>query len=76
MMRALLRISGQDKVDHMPDSIQQMCIENSSHFMWIFSTHPPIEGRVKMISDMTHTPIPELTASPRPIPTRPWDKKS
>ena len=74
MMRALLRISGKDKVEGMPDEVQQMCIENSHNFMGIFATHPSIEDRVKAISDMTHTPTPTMQVSLRRGPRKPWDK--
>ena len=72
MMRALMRISGHDKVDDMPDEIQQMCIENSHNFMGIFATHPPIEDRIKTISKMTGTPIPRLSVSLKRRPRSPW----
>lgn len=72
MMRALLRISGHDRVPDMPDEVQQMCIENSHNFMGIFATHPPIESRVRVISEMTQTPVPELQVSLRRPPRRPW----
>src|SRR5690606_3172846 len=58
MMRALLRISGRDKVAGMPDDLQQMCIENSHNFMGIFATHPSIDDRIRAISAMTGTPVP------------------
>ncbi len=63
MMRALLRIAGNDTVAGMPGDVQQMCIENSHNFMGIFATHPSIGDRVQTISAMTGTPIPERTAS-------------
>ena len=75
MMRALLRISGNDKVRGMPDDIQQMCIENSHNFMWIFATHPPIHDRVKTISRMTDTPVPKLQVSLKRGPRRPWKRE-
>lgn len=74
MMRALLRISGRDKVAGMPDDLQQMCIENSHNFMGIFATHPSIDDRIRAISAMTGTPVPELTVSLRRPPARPWDQ--
>lgn len=64
MMRALMRISGQDRVQGMPDEVQQMCIENSANFMGIFATHPPIEDRIAAISRMTGTPVPAPAAAP------------
>lgn len=73
MMRALMRISGRDKVAGMTDDVQQMCIENSHNFMGIFATHPSIDNRIKAISDMTGTPVPDLTVSLRRPPARPWD---
>lgn len=73
MMRALLRISGRDKVEGMPDDVQQMCIENSHNFMGVFATHPSIDNRIKAISQMTGTPVPDITVSLRRPPTRPWD---
>ena len=73
MMRALQRISGKDRVPGMPDEVQQMCIENSVGFMHMFATHPPIPARIKMISDMTGTPVPDLTVTLRRAPLRPWD---
>ncbi len=72
MMRALLRISGNDKVEAMPDEVQQMCIENSASFMGIFATHPSINDRVKALSQMTATPVPDLQVSLRRGPRRPW----
>lgn len=73
MMRALQRISGQDKVQGMPDEVQQMCIENSTNFMGIFATHPPISERIKALSQMTQTPIPQWGVDLSRGPRRPWD---
>lgn len=72
MMRALQVISGQDRIPGMPDDIQQMCIENSAHFMGVFATHPPIADRINAISRMTGTPVPEPQVSLRRVPRRPW----
>ncbi|MEZ0260188.1 MAG: M48 family metallopeptidase [Alphaproteobacteria bacterium] len=73
MMRALQRISGQDKVQGMPDEVQQMCIENSHNFMGIFATHPPIAERIRVLSQMTNTPIPQWGVDLSRGPRRPWD---
>lgn len=72
MMRALLRISGNDRVPDMPDEVQQMCIENSHNFMGIFATHPSIPDRVAVLSRMTGTPVPSLEVSLRRGPRKPW----
>jgi heat shock protein HtpX len=74
MMRALLRISGNDRVPSMPDEIQQMCIENSHNFMGIFATHPSIGDRVQTISRLTGTPMPALQVSLRRGPRGPWQQ--
>ncbi|MBI3441434.1 MAG: M48 family metallopeptidase [Proteobacteria bacterium] len=63
MMRALLRISGHDAVAGMPDGVQQMCIENSHNFIGLFATHPPVEDRIKAISEMTGTSVPTLAGA-------------
>ena len=73
MMRALMRISGHDKIKGMPDELQQMCIENSNRFMGMFATHPPIPARIEAISRHTATPVPSLPVSLRRPPSRPWD---
>lgn len=73
MMRALMRISGQDMIKDMPEEIQQMCIENSHNFMGIFATHPPIKKRIQTLSDLTDTAIPQLPVTLRRPPKRPWD---
>lgn len=72
MMRALQRISGQDRVAGMPDEVQQMCIENSHAFMGVFATHPPIQARIETISRLTGAPVPVPTVSLRRGPTQPW----
>ncbi len=73
MMKALLRISGHDEVQGMPGEMQQMCIENSDHFLGIFATHPSIEDRIATISRMTNTPAPTaLPPAAAPKPTGPW----
>lgn len=64
MMRALMRISGQDRIPDTTADIAMMCIENHVPFMGIFATHPPIDARIKAISVTTNTPIPD-----QPVPT-------
>lgn len=75
MMRALMRISGQDRIEHVTDDVSLMCIENSKAFLGIFATHPPIEDRIQTISEATRTPIPALDAPARETPPEsrnPW----
>jgi heat shock protein HtpX len=73
MMRALMRISGNDTVTGMPNEVQQMCIENTHNFLGIMATHPPIEARLRAISEATNTPIPDLQVSLRRVPDAPWN---
>ncbi|MBU6475311.1 MAG: M48 family metallopeptidase [Alphaproteobacteria bacterium] len=73
MMKALIRIAGHDELPHFPHEMQQMCIENSQgSIIGMFATHPPIEARIKMISEMTNTPVPTLPPPAAPVPTGPW----
>jgi heat shock protein HtpX len=73
MMRALMRISGQDHVPGMPRDIQRMCIENSENAFSLFmATHPPIKDRIETLSRLTHTPIPTPDEAPPAPPPGPW----
>lgn len=65
MMRALLRISRHDVIPQAGDDIALMCIENSQRFLGLFATHPPIEARIKAISETTGTPVPDLAPGKR-----------
>ncbi len=60
MMRALMRIAGMDRMKQTSADIQMMCIENTIPFLGLFKTHPSIQQRVQILSDMTHTPIPDM----------------
>jgi heat shock protein HtpX len=62
MMRALMRISGQDVIKDLPEDVELMCIENTSGFMGVFATHPPIAKRIEAISVISGAAIPELEA--------------
>ena len=81
MMRALMRISGKDQIPKIPADINMMCIENHVPFMGLFATHPPIEQRIKALSETTNTPIPDLPqltplsapAAPKKEQFSPWD---
>ncbi len=68
MMRALMRISGRDNIPQTPADIDMMCIENAQPFLGLFATHPPIGSRIKVLSEMTGTPVPAL---PHAGPTTP-----
>lgn len=61
LMRALMRISGRDRIPETTDDIAMMCIENHVPFMGMFATHPPIDQRIKIISEITNTPVPDAS---------------
>ncbi len=67
MMRALMRISGMDQIPKMPADINMMCIENRKPFMGLFTTHPPIQKRIQILSETTSTPIPDLPKLKSPL---------
>ena len=64
MMRALMRISGRDRIPESTDDIAMMCIENHVPFMGMFATHPPIKKRIAAISAVTGTPVPDQSSLP------------
>lgn len=71
MMRALLRISGRAQIPNGRADVMLMCIENSHPFMGMFATHPPMDERIRAISEMTGTPVPVLET---PLPPAPEDR--
>ena len=64
MMRALQRIAGREAIPGSPDDIAMMCIENAKPFLGMFATHPPIERRIRTLSETTATPIPSVSLPP------------
>ncbi len=88
MMRALLRLSGKDRIPEATADIALMCIENSSRFFGIFATHPPLAERIEAIAQLTGTPVPSLPqedqfgapdaglAAERGAQVNPWADKS
>lgn len=64
MMRALMRIAGREQIPNGRADVMLMCIENSTPFLGLFATHPPLEARIQAISRVTNTPIPALTPAP------------
>ena len=64
MMRALQRIAGRDVIPETTGDIAMMCIENHKPFMGLFKTHPPIEKRIRALSQTTGTPVPQISLPP------------
>ncbi len=64
MMSALMRIAGRDRIPGVGDDVAMMCIENHKSFLGIFATHPPIEKRIRAISEVTGTPVPDQASLP------------
>lgn len=64
MMRALMRISGRDRIPETTDDIAMMCFENAKPFMGMFATHPPIEKRIRIISVTTGENVPDGASLP------------
>lgn len=75
MMRALMRIAGMDKMKQTSADIQMMCVENTVPFLGMFKTHPPIKTRVKMLSKMTSTPMPDITMEKPSTSKQPFEEK-
>ncbi len=72
MMRALQKISGHDRIPQATEDVRMMCIENRAPFMGLFATHPPIDRRIKIIAEMTNTPVPENDAPS--ASKNPWER--
>lgn len=81
MMRALLRISGHDRIPDTTDEVAMMCVVNTRRpFLGLFRTHPAMQDRVRRISEMSRTPEPASPLRPvgrgrsfqppAPVPTR------
>lgn len=68
LMRALLRIAGKDQIPAAPADIGLMCIENHAPFLGLFATHPPIEARIKALSDLSGAAIPDTNSLPPALP--------
>jgi heat shock protein HtpX len=60
MMGALQRIAGHDRIPQATGDVALMCTQNSARFLGLFATHPPIEKRIAVISELTHTPVPPV----------------
>jgi heat shock protein HtpX len=64
MMSALKRISRHERIPAASEDIALMYTHNSKPFIGLFATHPPIDKRIRIISETTGTPVPEISAAP------------
>ena len=64
MMRALMRIAGRERIPGSTDDIAMMCIAKNQTILGLFATHPPIEARIRAISEVTNTPVPDVMSLP------------
>jgi heat shock protein HtpX len=83
MIMALRKIEGRGELAGATSAVMEMCVDNPrEEFTDLFSTHPPIEARIKALVDVMggHDPGPlalpgpeeEAPADALPGPTGPW----
>ena len=83
LISALLKISQNADVPHVPSEVRQMFIENPPSAFdvgGLFSTHPPIEKRIQILQELGGRLPEEKAPSPPPAPqvplppgtTSPW----
>lgn len=65
LISALMKISNNAQIPHVPSEVRQMFIENPPSFFdfgGLFATHPPIEKRIKILEDLGGHPPAEPAA--------------
>jgi heat shock protein HtpX len=83
LIAALLKISKNAELPHVPSEVKQMMFENppsAFDFGGLFSTHPPIEKRIEVLQDLggrlpaASMQSPVTTSEPSPAARAgPWD---
>lgn len=71
LISALLKISQNAEVPHVPSEVRQMFIENPPSAFdvgGLFSTHPPIEKRIRILQELGGRLPDEKPSSPPPSP--------
>ena len=74
LISALLKISKNAEVPHVPSEVRQMFIENPPSAFdvgGLFSTHPPIEKRIHILEELGGHAPPEPQSNPGPWSTSP-----
>src|SRR6202035_2350136 len=82
MISALRKIEGRGELHGATSAVMEMCVDNPrEEFTDLFSTHPPIEKRIKVLIEVAggHDPGPLALPAPEetqtdalPGPTGPW----
>ena len=75
LIAALMKISQNPEIPHVPSEVRQMFFENPPSFFdlgGLFSTHPSIEKRIKILEGLGgHAP--SALSAPAPHAHGPWD---
>jgi heat shock protein HtpX len=75
LISALLKISKNPLVPHVPSEVRQMFIENPESGFdlgGLFATHPPIAKRIQILEQLGGHPPAEEPAAPPPTRQGPW----
>jgi heat shock protein HtpX len=80
LISALLKISNNPDVPHVPSEVRQMFIENPASAFdlgGLFATHPPIEKRIAVLEQLGgHVPVARQSGPTPPPATSPWGRPS
>ena len=78
LIAALMKISQNPEIPHVPSEVRQMFFENPPSFFdlgGLFSTHPSIEKRIKILEGLGgHAP--SALSAPTPHAHGPWDTQA